>query len=140
LRRPPNPLAAAARPAAAGPTPAERAQVHLDRAGRHEAAGRLAEAIADLEPATRLMPADAVAHCNLGLTCLKANRLPPAVASLREAVRLKPYFGRPLQPRHRAAPAGPRSRGNRGIARRNCTEGAGRRRLVAPRRLAAGAR
>jgi tetratricopeptide (TPR) repeat protein len=72
----------------------QSAQAHLNLAARHEAAGRLPDAIAALQTAAHLLPHDAVAHYNLGLTCLKANRLPEAVASLQQATMLQPDFGR----------------------------------------------
>jgi tetratricopeptide (TPR) repeat protein len=70
------------------------AQAHLHLAARHDAAGRLPDAITALQAAVRLLPRDAVAHYNLGLACLKANRLPEAVASLRWAAELQPDLGR----------------------------------------------
>ena len=70
------------------------AQAQLDQAARHDAAGRLPEAIAALQVAASLLPHDSVAHYNLGLACLKASRLPEAIASLNQATLLKPDFGR----------------------------------------------
>jgi tetratricopeptide (TPR) repeat protein len=84
---------AAARPAADTRRRAA-AQAHLDRAARHEAAGRLADAIEALRAAVRTTPDDAVAHYNLGLTCLKANRLTEAESSLRRAIALRADLGR----------------------------------------------
>jgi tetratricopeptide (TPR) repeat protein len=81
------------RPAAAS-RQRHSAQAFLDLAARHEATGRLSDAITVLQAAARLLPHDPVARYNLGLTCLKANRLTEAVASLREAVALKADFGR----------------------------------------------
>jgi tetratricopeptide (TPR) repeat protein len=70
------------------------AQAYLDLAARHDAGGRLPDAITALQAAVRLLPHDAVAHYNLGLACLKANRLAEAAASLRIAAELQPDFGR----------------------------------------------
>ena len=72
----------------------QAAQRHLDQAARHDAAGRLPDAITALQAAVRLLPHDAVAHYNLGLACLKAGRLPEAIASLHQATSLTPDFGR----------------------------------------------
>jgi tetratricopeptide (TPR) repeat protein len=86
-----------ARRAAAGPATDTRrsaAQAHLDRAARHEAAGRLSKAIEALRAAVRATPEDAVAHYNLGLACLKVNSLAEAERSLRRAVALRAGFGR----------------------------------------------
>lgn len=50
------------------------------------------EAIAALQTAVRLLPRDAEAHVNLGLTLAKAKRFPEAEFHLHKALELKPGF------------------------------------------------
>ena len=50
------------------------------------------EAIVALQTAVRLLPRDAEAHVNLGLTLAKAKRFPEAEFHLHKALELKPGF------------------------------------------------
>ena len=63
---------------------------HNFLAARYLQAGRIAEAVAELDEALRLKPDDAEAHSNLGIAFQLQGRLGDAVRELREAARLKP--------------------------------------------------
>jgi protein O-GlcNAc transferase len=54
--------------------------------------GRTAEALAAMQNSVRLLPQDAEAHCNLGLTLAKSDRFDEAEACLRKAIELDPKF------------------------------------------------
>ena len=62
---------------------------HNFLAARYLQAGRIADAMVQLEEAIRLKPDDAEAHSNLGMAFQLQGRLGDAVRELREAVRLK---------------------------------------------------
>jgi tetratricopeptide (TPR) repeat protein len=66
------------------------ALAHNYLATRYLRAGRVQEAIAQLNEAIRLKPDDAEAHSNLASALQASGRLAEAVGQAREAVRLKP--------------------------------------------------
>jgi Flp pilus assembly protein TadD len=63
---------------------------HNFLAARYLQAGRIPEAVAQLDEALRLNPDDAEAHSNLGIALQLQGRLGDALTELREAARLKP--------------------------------------------------
>jgi predicted O-linked N-acetylglucosamine transferase (SPINDLY family) len=56
------------------------------------AEGRPAEALAAMRHSARLLPQDAEAHCNLGLTLTKLEHVEEGEASLRQALVIDPHF------------------------------------------------
>jgi Tfp pilus assembly protein PilF len=67
---------------------------HNFLATKYLQAGRMADAMAQLDEALRLKPGDAEAHSNLATALQQQGRLPEAVQHAREAVRLAPDDGR----------------------------------------------
>jgi tetratricopeptide (TPR) repeat protein len=70
------------------------AVAHNFLATKYLQAGRVPDAIGQLEQALRLKPDDAEAHSNLGTALQLQGRLPEAVQHAREAVRLEPHDDR----------------------------------------------
>jgi len=56
------------------------------------AEGRVDEALAAMQVSARLLPRDAEAHCNLGLTLTKLERFADAETHLRRALEIDPAF------------------------------------------------
>jgi len=67
-----------------------KAREHVDRSAQLFAAGRLTEAITELQTALKMNPMNAVAHGNMGCVLLKQGKTSEAIPWLEKAVQLDP--------------------------------------------------